>query len=67
MGQNERYVDKLAKYILAAAGISIICAICWFLRNVLIYILAAVVISLIAKPIMVGLRRISIKGRKAPD
>ena len=67
MGQNERYVDKLAKYILAAAGISIICAICWFLRNVLIYILAAVVISLIAKPIMRGLQKIRIKGKKAPD
>ena len=67
MGQNERYVDKLAKYILAAAGISIICAICWFLRNVLIYILAAVVISLIAKPIMRGLQKIKIKGKKAPD
>lgn len=67
MGQNERYVDKLAKYILAAAGISIICAICWFLKNVLIYILAAVVISLIAKPIMRGLQKIRIKGKKAPD
>ncbi len=67
MEQNERYVDKLAKYILAAAGISIICGLCWFFRSVIIYILAAVVVSLIAKPIMGGLQRIRIKGKKAPD
>ena len=36
MEQSERYVDKLAKYILAAAGIGIICAICWFFRSVII-------------------------------
>ena len=67
MEQTERYVDKLAKYILAAAGIGIICTICWYFKNVLIYILAAVVVSLIAKPIMGGLQKIRIKGRKAPD
>jgi predicted PurR-regulated permease PerM len=67
MEQTERYVDKLAKYILAAAGLGIICTICWYLKDVLIYILAAVVVSLIAKPIMGGLQKIRIKGRKAPD
>lgn len=67
MEQTERYVDKLAKYILAAAGIGIICTICWFLRSVIIYILAAVVVSLIAKPVMSGLQKIKIKGKKAPD
>lgn len=67
MEQNERYVDKLAKYILAAAGAGIICAIFWYFRSVLIYILAAVVVSLIAKPVMGGLQKIRIKGKKAPD
>ena len=67
MEQSERYVDKLAKYILATAGIGIICAICWFFRSVIIYILAAVVVSLIAKPVMGGLQKIRIKGKKAPD
>ena len=67
MEHTERYVDKLAKYIIAAAGAGIICAICWYFRSVLVYILAAVVVSLIAKPIMGGLQKIRIKGRKAPD
>ncbi|MBO5815246.1 MAG: AI-2E family transporter [Bacteroidales bacterium] len=67
MEQSERYIDKLAKYTLAAAGIAIVGGICWFFRSVIIYILAAVVVSLIAKPVMTGLQKIRIKGKKAPD
>lgn len=64
---EERYVDKLAKYILLAAGTAIIAGICWYFSSVIIYILIAVVVSLIGKPIMKHLQRIRIKGRKAPD
>ena len=67
MENTERYTDKLAKYILAAAGIGIIGTICWYFSSVLIYILLAVVVSLIAQPIMSALRKISIKGHRAPD
>lgn len=67
MEQNERYVDKLAKYILVAAGIAIAGAACWYFRNVLVYILVAVVVSLIAKPVVGLLQKIRIKGHKAPD
>ncbi len=67
MEQTERYVDKLAKYILIAAGIGIVGALCWYFRSVLIYIMAAVVVSLVAKPVMGGLQKLRIKGRKAPD
>lgn len=67
MEQNERYVDKLAKYILLAAGIAIVGTLCWYFRSVLVYILIAVVVSLIAKPVMGLLQKIRIKGRKAPD
>ena len=67
MEQNERYTDKLAKYILAASGLAVVCALCWFFRSILAYILIAVVVSLIAKPLMGLLQKIRIKGRKAPD
>ena len=67
MTDRERYTDKLAKYILAAAGMAIICVLCWYFRNILAYILAAVVVSLIAKPLMKAMQKIRIKGRKAPD
>ncbi len=67
MENTERYTDKLAKYILLAAGLAIIGTLCWYFSNVLIYILLAVVVSLIAQPIMTLLRKIRIKGHKAPD
>ena len=67
MENNERYTDKLAKYILFAAGAAIILTLCWFFRNVIAYILAAVVVSLIAKPLVGLLKKISIKGKHAPD
>lgn len=67
MQQTERYTDKLAKYILMAAGICLVGAICWYFRSVIIYILMAVVVSLIAKPVMKLLQKIQIKGRRLPD
>ena len=67
MEHDRKYTERLAKSILAAGGIAIIAALCWYFRSVLAYILVAVVISLIAKPLMNLLQKISIKGRKAPD
>ena len=67
MEQSERYTDKLAKYILMAAGMLIVGAICWYFRNVIIYILAAVVVSLIGKPVVKLLQKINIKGKRLPD
>ena len=67
MENTERYTDKLAKYILAAAGTGIVGALCWYFSSVLIYILLAVVVSLIGQPVMNLLRKIKIKGHKAPD
>ena len=67
MENSERYSDKLAKYIILAAGLGIIGTICWYFSNILIYILLAVVVSLIGQPIMTVLRKIRIKGHRAPD
>jgi len=67
MENSERYTDKLAKYITAAAGIGLVGVLCWYFRSVLAYILIAVVVSLIGKPLMGLLQKITIKGRKAPD
>ena len=64
---EERYVDKLAKYIMLAAGVAIVGGLCWYFRSVLIYILIAVVVSLIAKPIMKQLQKLNIKGKRLPD
>ena len=64
---EERSTDKLARYILWAATAAIIVALCWYFRNVLIYIIIAAVVSLLGRPIMRLLRKIGIKGHRLPD
>ena len=65
--ENEKYTERLAKYTLYAAALCLTAALCWYFRSVLVYILGAVVISLLARPIMSLLGKISIKGRHLPD
>ena len=65
--ENERNTGKLAGYIIKLGGLAIIVALCLYFKNVLIYIIAAFVVSLIGRPVMKLLRRIKIKGKSAPD
>ena len=67
MEQKERYTDKLAKILIIAIGLGITGVLCWYFRSVIIYVLIAVVISLLAQPMMALLRRIRIKGHSAPN
>lgn len=67
MENTERYTDRLAKYILIASGICLLGLLCWTFRNIIGYILIAVVVSLIAKPVMGLLKKPSIRGRKIPN
>ena len=64
---EERSTDKLARSIMWVAVAAAIIALCWYFRNVLIYIILAAVVSLLGRPIMKLLRKIKIKGRRAPD
>ena len=65
--ESEKYSEKLARYILLALCLCIGGAVCWYFKSVIIYILLAVVVSLISRPIMELMQKVSIKGRKAPD
>ena len=67
METEGKYVDKLAKYILLVAGVALVGGVCWYFRSVLIYILIAVVVSLIGKPMMKQMQKISIRGIRLPD
>ena len=64
---EERYTDKLAKYIIAAAAICLAGAVFIYFKNVIIYILVAVVVSLIGKPVTKLLKKLRIKGKSMPD
>ena len=67
METEVRYTEKLAKYILIATGAAIILSLCWFFSDIIAYILAAVVVALIAKPLVNLMKKVKIKGRHAPD
>ncbi|MBQ6045307.1 MAG: AI-2E family transporter [Bacteroidales bacterium] len=65
--EQERSIDRLARHIINIGAFAIIAAICWYFRSVLIYIIAAFVISLIGQPIYRAIKQITIKGKSAPD
>ncbi|MBR1405733.1 MAG: AI-2E family transporter [Bacteroidales bacterium] len=63
----ERSTDKLARYIMYLAGAAAIIAACWYFRTVLVYIIAAAVVSLIGRPIKKILKKVTVKGEALPD
>jgi predicted PurR-regulated permease PerM len=65
--ENEKSTEKLANYIIKLAGLAAMIAICCIFKNVLIYILIAVVVSLIGQPIMRLLRKVHINKFHLPD
>ena len=65
--ERERSVDKLARYIIYTAVAAVVIAICWFFRDVIIYMLAAGLVSLIGQPIMTFLNKLKIKGHGLPS
>ena len=65
--ENERNVDKLSGWIMKVAVVAVICAACWYFRSVLVYVLAAFVVSLLGQPIMRLFRKFKFKGKGLPD
>lgn len=65
--ENERNTDKLAGYIIKLGGLTAIVALCWYFKNVLIYVIVAFVVSMIGRPLMQVMRKVKIKGKSAPD
>ena len=64
--EKERSIDRLARYVMMTAGAAVILAICWFFRDVIIYILAASIVALIGKPLMNFFLSLRIKGKGLP-
>lgn len=63
----ERSTDRLARVALSAAIFTAAALLCWYFRSVLVYIVAAFVISLVGQPVKRALSRIRVRGRSAPD
>lgn len=65
--EKQSNVEKLAKYLIFAGIIAVVCSLCWYFSTVLIYIILAFVVSLISRPLARLMRKIRIKGNSAPD
>lgn len=62
-----KYTDKLAKLLLTAGIAAIVYLLCRYFGSILIYILAAGVVSLLAKPAVKFLGKVQIMGRHIPS
>ena len=68
MEQNKQSnVEKLAGFILWASFLAVVGLLCWYFRNVLIYIVLAIVVSLLSRPLARLLGKVRIKNRYVPD
>jgi len=65
--EQERSIDRLARYIIIAAVTVIVGWLCHTFSNVLVYVIAAFVVSLIGQPLMKLLRKVRFRGKSAPD
>ena len=65
--EEERSIDRLARYLISLGAFAIIAALCWYFRSVLAYIIAAFVISLLGQPVFKVMKQVKVKGRSAPD
>lgn len=61
-----KYSEKLARYIIILITLAIVGTICWYLRNIIGYIILAALVALLSTPICNLLDRINIKGHKCP-
>ncbi|MCQ2142137.1 MAG: AI-2E family transporter [Bacteroidales bacterium] len=64
---NGRYTERLARLLLTITILVVLYFAVGYFRNVLIYIAAAGVVSLIGRPVMTQLRKIKVRKKSAPD
>ena len=58
--------ERLATYLIGLGVLAIVGVTCWYFREVILYILLAVVVSLLGHPLVGLLGKIRIKGKSAP-
>lgn len=64
--ENRKYTEKLAKYIIVLITLTIVAAVCWYLRSVIGYIILAALAALLANPVCNLICRVRIKGHGIP-
>ena len=65
--EQERSIDRLARYLIIAATIAVLACLCWYFKKVLVYVIVAFVVSLLAQPLMRLMRKVKIRGKSLPS
>lgn len=65
--EKQSNVERLAGHIILIGLTAAIGFVCWYFRSVLIYLILAFVVSLISLPIMRLMRKVKVRGKRAPD
>lgn len=65
--EKKSNTELLAGWIMNVAVMGLILGLCWYFRSVLVYILAAFVVSLLGHPLMELMRKIKVRGKQLPD
>ncbi len=65
--EKQSNINKLAGYLINLGIAAAIILFCRYFRNMLIYVVLSFVVSLICRPLMKGMRRLTIKGKCAPE
>lgn len=64
--EKQGKLDKLAGYLIFIGVLAIVAVVCWYFSNVLLYIILALVVSLISKPLVRLMEKVKIKGKSVP-
>ena len=65
--EKQSNVERLSGYLIFIGIVAVIGLLCWYFKNVLIYIVLAFVVSLISQPLTHLMRKVRFKGKSAPD
>ena len=65
--EKQSNVERLSGYIILIGVLAIAGALCWYFRSVLMYIILAFVVSLVSRPLVSLMRKVRVKGKRAPD
>jgi len=60
-------MNNLGKYILGGSALAIVVFLCWYFSSIIAYILVAVVISFLGRPLIDLLRRAEFQGHRLSD
>ena len=64
--EKQSNLEKLAGYIIFASVLAVVVLVCWYFSNVLLYLVLALVVSLVSTPLVRLMSKVRVRGTSAP-